>query len=332
MRVILNEQSGELKTLYGEVQEPVASYLEHRAEDIEKEEAIAFKIFDKRMSNHRAENYRSATEMDEMKPVGENGPYPSTGYQEGYDKTIVNVTYKNSFAISREMMDDNVLTSLGKQPDKLLRSYYRGRARDMFALLGNALQGNETYVRNGWNFNAKSADGACIFATDHKPKVFGADQSNLFSDELNEETLFTAMVRMRNMKDDNGNTLNLTPTGILIPSVAALEKKVYQIIASYQTPGSSNNAINPLMGSLNIYVAPYLNDFIGELSAPWILIDENFNKNADGAIYQERVELEVSSHLGDHDENEWRAYARYGIGVVDFRCMLAGGVPAGLSL
>lgn len=332
MRVILNEQSGELKALYGEVQEPVASYLEHRAEDIEKEEAIAFKIFDKRSSNHRIENYRSETEMDEMLPVGENGAYPSTGYKEGYDKSIVNVTYKNSFAISREMMDDNVLNTLGKNPDKLLRSYYRGRARDMFALIGNALQGNETYVRNGWKFNAQCADGACVFATDHKPKVFGEDQCNVFSDELTEDSLFAAMVRMRNLKDDNGNTLNLCPTGILIPSVASLEKKVYEIIASYQTPGSSNNAINPLMGCLNIYVAPYLNDFIGTQTAPWILIDENFNRNADGAIYQERVELEITSRLGDHDENEWRAYARYGIGVVDFRCMLAGGVSHGKSL
>lgn len=332
MRVILSEESGKLKALYGEVQEPVASYLENRAEDIEKEEATAFKIFDKRTSNHRSENYRSETEMDEMIPVGENGAYPVTGYQEGYDKTITNVTYKNSFAISREMMDDNILTSLGKKPDKLLRSYYRGRARDMFAMLGNALQGNETYVRNGWNFNARSADGACAFAIDHKPKVFGADQCNVFADELDEDSLFKAMVAMRNMRDDNGNTLSLNPTGILIPSIASLEKKVYQIVASYQTPGSSNNAINPLMGALNIYVSPYLNDFIGDLAAPWILIDENFNRNADGAIYQERVDLEITSQMGDHDENEWRAYARYGLGIVDFRCMLAGGVTGGKNL
>lgn len=332
MRVILSEASGRLKALYGDVQKPIASYLEHRAEDIEKQESILFKIFDKRPSTHFAENYRAETEMDEMKPVGENGAYPSTGYQEGYDKTITNVTYKNSFAVSREMMDDNVMTALGKRPDKLLRSYYRGRARDMAAMIGNALQGNTTYSRNDWKFSTVCADGKCQFATDHKPAVSGAKQSNLYAADFSLDNLFAGITAMQNLKDDNGNTLNLAPTGIMIPNLPGLKMDVITAIASLKQAGNANNDMNPLFGNLNIYISPYLNDFIAAGSKPWILIDEHYKENGDCAIYQERVELEVRSEMGNHDENQWLAYARYGLGFVDFRGLMAFGVPGGSVL
>ena len=42
MRMILTEASGRLKALYGNIQEPLASYIEHKAEVVEAEESLAF--------------------------------------------------------------------------------------------------------------------------------------------------------------------------------------------------------------------------------------------------------------------------------------------------
>ena len=331
--VILSEATGQLKALYGDIQDPLASYIEHKAEDIEAEESVCFKVFDKRKSTHYAESYRSETEMADMLPVGENGDYPSTGYQEGYDKTINNMTFKNSFAISREMMDDNILTSIGKKPDKLLRSYYRGRCRNMAAAIGNALQGNTSFKVNGFEFSTVCADGSCVFSKNHKPKISGKVQSNLFADEFSADALFAAITKMQNFKDENGNTLSLCPDTIIIPNNnAALKKSVIQAIASIKEADSANNAINPLFGQLDIVTWGYLNDYIGELNAPWILFDSKYNAENDGNIYQERTDLEIRSELGGNDANIWKGYARYGFGFVDFRQMLAGGISGGSAL
>lgn len=337
MRVVLSEASGQLKALYGDVQKPVAAMLEHRAEEIEKQESILFKAFKKKTSNHFAENYRSLTEMDEMMPVGENGPYPFSGFQEGYDKTIKNVTYKGGFGISRELMDDNVMSALGDKPDKMLRAYYRGRARNMAAMLGNALQGNEEYTRNGYTFNTTGADGVCVFSKTHTPKVAGSAQSNLYKDAFSSEALFAACMKMSTLKDDNGNTLSLHPSAILLPTAdAKLVHDVITAIASLKQAENANNGINPLYGALNVYTCSYLNDFVQPLitagGSPWILLDESYIQDADCAIYQERVELEIRSELGDNDENLWKAYARYGLGFVDFRGMMAFGVASGSTL
>ena len=337
MRVVLSEASGQLKALYGDVQKPIAAMLEHRAEDIEKQEDILFKVFKKKSSNHWAENYRSLTEMDEMMPVGENGAYPFSGFQEGYDKTITNVTYKGGFGVSREMMDDNVLVALGDKPEKLLRSFYRGRARNMAAMIGNALQGNTSYTRNGWTFSTAGADGKCVFAKDHAPKVAGGNQSNVYADAFDTEVLFAACLKMATQKDDNGNTLSLHPSAILLPTCdPKLVQDVTTAVASFKQADNANNGVNPLYGALNIYTCSYLNDFVEPVitagGSPWILLDETYIQDADVAIYQERCDLEVRSELGNNDENLWKAYARYGLGFVDFRGMMAFGVPSGSSL
>lgn len=337
MRVVLSEASGQLKALYGDVQKPIAAMLEHRAEDIEKQESMLFKAYKKKTSNHFAENYRSTTEMDEMMPVGENGAYPFSGFQEGYDKTIYNVTYKGGFGISRELMDDNVMTALGEKPEKMLRAYYRGRARNMAAMIGYALQGKETYTRNGWKFDTKGADGKCVFAKDHAPKVSGETQSNLYKDAFNSETLFAACMKMSTQKDDDGNTLSLHPSAILLPTLdPKLVHDVTTVVASFKQAENANNGINPLYGALNIYTCSYLNDFVQPIiedgGSPWILLDETYIQDADVAIYQERCDLEIRSELGNNDENLWKAYARYGLGFVDFRGMMAFGVTTGSSL
>lgn len=333
MRVIMSEASGRLKALYGNIQDPLASYIEHKAEAIEAEESVCFKVFDKRKSVHYAEDYRSETEMEDMQAVGENGAYPVTGYEEGYNKAIRNTTYKNSFGVSREMMDDNLLTSLGKKPDKLLRSYYRGRCRELAAAIGHALQGNTTYTINGWTHSTVGADGKCVFATDHAPKVTGENQCNVWTNAFSEQALWDGITKMQNLKDEDGNTLNIQPDTIIIPNCNAAQKlAIIKAVTSVQEAASANNASNPIFGKLEIITWGYLNDYLGSLTAPWILFDSKYNKENDGNIYQDRVELEITSEMGNNDENLWKAYARYGYGFVDFRQMMAFGVARGNTM
>ena len=69
------------------------------------------------------------TAMDGFQPVGENGDYPVDGMQEGFAKFLEHMTWKNSFSLSREIVEDAKLMDLKKQPAGFITSYYRTREK-----------------------------------------------------------------------------------------------------------------------------------------------------------------------------------------------------------
>lgn len=329
--IILSENSERLNSLYGKIQAPIAAFLEKRAEAYEQE-SIARKIFSKRKSTHWAEGYGGLTAADEFEPTAENGDYPTNGFEEGYSKTIQNVTWKSSFAISQELVEDNTIGNLKQKPQSFLSAYYRTEERFFAQMLGSALQGKQKFLRKGVEFDCTSGDGKCVFDTKHKPKVKGADQSNKFSDAFSAAALSKAMTAMQNMKGDNDETLALVPDTIIIPNNADLKQEVFGVIGAMKQPGGGNNDYNYLFGNFTVLVWPYLNDFLGSLTAPWVLMDSGFNENGECAIWQERVPLTIRSELAGNDANVWKGRARFSGGFVDFRGLLACGITGGSTL
>lgn len=329
--IILSENSQELNAIYGKVQTPIASFLEKRIEAFERA-SIAKKIFIERKSTNWAESYTGITAMDDFEPSVENGAYPQNGFTESYLQTIPNVTWKSQFAISREVMDDAKLMDMKRRPQNFVSAYYRTRERFFAALLGGALSSKTSIKVKDMEFSTKSADGVCMFAQNHKPKVSGGNQCNAFTDAFSASALTAAATRMQNMKGDNGETLGLEPDTIVIPNDAELKAEVFGVLGAYHDPDTAaGNKYNFNFGNWNVWVWPYLNDFIGT-AKPWVLIDSAYNEQADGGVAQNRVDLEIRSVLADNDANVWKGYARFGGGFVDFRAMLAGGMTSGATL
>ena len=133
--IIFSEGSNLANSIYGNSQEPIKMFLEKRAEAFEQE-SIVKQLFSSQPSTHWAERYTSMTAMDGFKPVGENGAYPVDGIEEGPSKVLENVTWKDSFAISREMIDDAQLMDLRQRPQSFITGYYRTREKDGAALIG----------------------------------------------------------------------------------------------------------------------------------------------------------------------------------------------------
>lgn len=333
VKVIISEASGLLQSEFGKLQAPLASYIEKHGDIVSDEEKLWERIFDTRNSKHFGEAYSYETDMDDMVPVGAAGDYPSTGYQEGYQQLITNMTFKQSFEITMEAIEDGVLTDLKRKADKMTRGYHRSVARLKAAMIGNALQGNANFTLNGFNFPTKCMDGQCVFATAHPQKVAGGTQCNLFSDAFSATALFKAKLKMQGVKDDDNNTMSLHPNIILIPSASpTLVQNVLTVVGTPKVTGSGNNDINVNYGDWEILISDYLNDYIASGTAPWILFDEQYNKESNGNVFQKRTDLVIRSELAANDNNVWKARARHGIGFVDFRQMLAGGVSGGSSL
>jgi hypothetical protein len=60
---------------------------------------------------------------------------------------------------------------------------------------------------------------------------------------------------------------------------------------------------------------------------PYIILDSSYNQQNGGAVWIDRVPLEVRSAIDDNNDNNiWKGYARFMCGFNDWRAMAVGGV------
>lgn len=330
--ITFSEGNGLNDSIYGKSQAPLRMLIENRAEAYE-EKSILNEVFMMDESKHWAEKYTSLTAMDGFSPVGENGAYPVDGMQEGFSKTLEHVTWKNSFSISREIMEDGKLLDLKKKPVGFVKSYYRTRENLGAALFGAAIAGNTTAAFRGKKFDATCADGLGLFHTSHKSKVKGNVQSNLFSNAFSADALAYMEAKMQNFKGDNNELVNVAPNTILIPNDAALKKSVFAAIGADKDPATANNGFNFVFGRWNVLVWNYLDAYVAAGVSPWILADMEYNNEYGGAIFADRTPLDIRSTIDENtDANVWRGYARFSAGFNDWRAFAIGGITGGSDL
>ena len=331
-QIILSEAANNANSLYGEIQGPLKAFLESRDSAWEKDaQTIMTKIFKETTSRHASENYGGMSGVDAFAPVGENGDYPVGGAQELPVKTIRNQTWKGSFAISEEMMEDKLDSILVGKPTAFMDDYHRKKTEFFFGLLGAAMQNVDALKIGKFAFDVKTADGARLFSQTHKMVVKGKNQCNAFSDTFSADALSKVSTAHQNLCDDDGNILSLNPDTIIIPNFEDLKKEVFGVIGAHNDPATAaGNKYNYLFGNWTVYVCPWLNKYCGD-SRPWILMDSGYNKAYDCAINQNRSELRVTSTIADNDANVWKGRARFAGGFVDFRAFVAGGLSFGAS-
>lgn len=332
MNIIFSEASGLNDSIYGNCQAPIRMFIEQRGEEHEQN-SILKELFLMGTSDNFADILSSMTAMEGFKPVGENGAYPVDGMQVGYEKMLRYKTWKDSFAISKEMIEDSKLLDLTKRPAAFMTSY--GRTREMFgaALYGSAMAGKTSVEFNGKSFDLTTADKKSLFATDHPSITGGAAQSNMFSDAFSVDALNKMETTMHLFKGDNGEILDVAPDTILIPEIASLKKDVFAAIGADKDPTSANNAFNYQFGRWTVITWAYLNQFITDGTAPWVLLDSKYNKTYGGGVWNDRVALEVRSTIDDDtDANVWRGRSRFNAGFNNWRFAAVGGVAAGGEL
>ena len=329
--ITFTEGSGLQDSIFGKSQAPIRMFLEKRGEAFEQASMIP-ELFNMGTSKHWGEKFTTMTAMDGFQPVGENGNYPVDGMQEGYDKFLEHMTWKNSFSLSREIVEDAKLMDLKKQPAGFVTSYYRTREKFAAALLGGAISKSTAVSFSGKSFDAKCADGKGLFATDHPSKLSKGTQTNQFADAFSNDALAAMECAMQGFKGDNGEILDVTPATIIIPNEYSLKSAVFAAIGADKDPATANNGFNFNFGRWNVIVWPYLNQFIAANTKPWILLDKAYNDEYGSAVWLDRVQLEVRSELASNDANLWKGYARFIAGFNDWRGFAVGGVAGGSSL
>lgn len=327
--------SGLNGTIYGDCQVPLKAFLESRGEAFQRESLLPY-LYRMEKSRHWAERYSSETAMGDFEPVGEGGDYPKTGFEDGYFRDIVNMTFKQSFSVTQELVEDCLLGTMKQRANKLVTAY--GRTREKFGriLYAGGLYGT-TVSYKGKTFACGSADGQALFSKTHPNKVNGAKQTNLYKGTFTNTLLGKIETEMQNIKGDNGELLGVAPDTIWIPNDAALKDAVFSAVGADKEPTSGNNAFNYQFGRWNIIVDPYLTAALTDLGKssekPFFLLDSKFIELNDGSIFQDRVPLDVKSVIdNNNDNNVWQGRARFGAGFADWRFVAVGNMSTGTDL
>ena len=332
MNIIFSESSGLNDSIYGKCQAPIRMFLEKRGEEFERSSVLK-NLFLMGKSGNYADMMTTMTAMSGFEPVGENGAYPLDGMQEGYQKLLKYQTWKDSFSVSKEMMEDGKLMDMRKQPAAFMTSYNRTRELFGAALYGAAMNGAGSVTFKGVKFDLTGADGSNLFAKEHTPKVSGEKQCNCFKDAFSVDALGKLETAMHLFRGDNDEILDVAPDTILIPEIATLKKDVFAAIGADKDPVSANNAFNYQYGRWNVIVWPYLNQFVTKGTSPWVLLDSKYNETYGGAVWNDRVQLEVRSTIDENtDANVWRGRSRFNAAFNDWRFAAIGGVATGNAL
>lgn len=332
MNITFSEGSGLNDSIYGNCQAPIRMFLEERGEQFEQTSVLK-DLFLMGTSENFGDMLSGMTAMSGFYPVGENGAYPSDGMQVGYEKFLKYETWKDSFAISAEMIEDAKLMDLKKQPAAFMTGY--GRTRENFgaALYGGAILGKSQIDFRGRKFDSTGADGLPVFHTAHKPKVTGKTQANKFSNAFSVDALDRAESAMQLFRGDNDNILEVAPDTILIPNDPDLKRAVFAAIGADKDPATANNGFNYQFGRWNVIVWSYLNQYIAAGTKPWILMDSKYNQEYGGVVWNDRVKLAVTSEIDRNtDANVWRGRSRFNAAFNDWRFACVGGVSGGIEL
>jgi len=326
MKITFSEGSGLNDSVFGKCQAPIRMFLEKRGEQFEQQSVLK-DLFVMGKSYNYGDLMTTMTAMSGFEPVGENGAYPADGIQEGYQKLLVYETWKDSFSISQEIVEDAKIMDLKKQPAAFMTSYHRTREMFGAALFAGAIMGLSTVKFKGRSFNINSADGQTLFFNAHPPKVSGSNQGNLFSDSFSADALGKMETTMQNFRGDNDEILDVAPDTILIPNIASLKKDVFAAIGADKEPTTANNAFNYQYGRWTVIIWPYLNQYLAAGTAPWVLLDSKYNETYGGAVWNDRIQLEVKSTVDPNtDANVWRGRSRYNATFNDWRFAAVGGI------
>lgn len=329
--ITFTEGSGLQDSIFGKSQAPIRMFLEKRGEAFEQMSVLK-KLFNMGTSKNWGEKFTSMTAMEGFKPVGENGEYPVDGMQEGFNKFLEHMTWKNSFSLSREIVEDSKLMDLKKQPAAFIAGYHRTRERFGAALFGAAITGAANLKFEGRTFDTKGADGKGLFDKSHPSKMGKGTQSNQFADPFSVDALSAVETEMQGFMGDNGELLDVAPDTIIIPNDYQLKRDVFAAVGADKDPDTANNGFNYQFGRWNIIVWPYLNKYLTSGTRPWLLGDSKYNEEYGSAVWLDRVTLEVRSEIAGNDANVWKGYARFSAGFNDWRGFAVGGVSGGTQL
>lgn len=314
--MIISKVSGLNNTAFGKIEAPVKQYLTE-ADMAAKKQSQVDTIFPIVTSDNWGEAYSGQTSLQNFKPGGEASRYPEGDFQDDWTKTVANdVTWKQSFPITLEMLEDGKLGAIKDEAQKLVSAYHNTREEYGAEFLRQSIGNTMTF--EGRTFNIAGGDGKPLFATNHDSKTGGySDQSNLFDAEFSYENLTILEAALANQRDANGKKLNLQADTIILPFTTRYDavqlQKVFEALNADGNPNTADRAGNYHAGRWNVIWWNFLDAPTGmTANKSWfMLMDSKHIETYKSFVMQMRKDLTISSFVDDNtDNNIWKGRSR----------------------
>jgi hypothetical protein len=159
-----------------------------------------------------------------------------------------------------------------------------------------------------------------IFSSEDQPKSAKEILVGQTNRAASEEALAELSVRLRNMKDENGEPLGYTADTIILPgNRPAAEMIAKKVCGSEGALGNGYNDINLHFGNWNVVIMP---GWQTEDDRCMIMSSEA-NRNLAGNLFFNRVPLTVTNWVDNHTGNYiWNGRCRFGVGFGTYKHIL----------
>ena len=319
---IYSKMSGKNDPMFGKFEHPIKALIENESNACEKRKGVLDFLYNVEKSNRYAETIIGESDFDTFQSVKEGQGAENDNVETTFKKTIEHITFMKEFTITKEMADDakfGMGTNMTNKPKKFVRAYYKTRNKIAAWALINGTKTSGTF--NKAVVDLACQDGLSLFNNAHTyatEKMKGKTQTNYFYGDLTstaaklEETMGVLANKLRNFKDENGETMEYIADVIIIPcNRPKLEAMVKKVVGSERTVGSDYNDINTQYGNWTVVVL----DGWETTDDRFLIMSSEANENLLGNMFYNRVPLGISNNIDDHTRNfYWNGYCRFGVG------------------
>lgn len=332
MPIVYSKLSGKNDAMYGKFEHPIKALIQNESNALEKKKSILDVLYNVEKSNRYAETVMGQSDFDVFQSVKEGQGAENDSVESTFKKTIEHIAFMKEFTITKEMVDDakfGMGSNMKSKPQGFVRAYYKTRTKIAAWALAN---GTKTQDKFGGKtlVDLAVADGKPLFHNGHTyslDKFKGKTQSNYFySGSLCvntaefEKSLGILANKMRNFKDENGESLDYVPDILILPcNRPELEQIAKKVVGSERTTNTDFNDINTQYGNWTIVILPGWET----TDDRFMLMSSDANKQLLGSMFYNRVNLDIRNYIDEHTRNfVWNGYCRFGIGFTTWKHML----------
>ena len=335
--IIYSKSSGLADSAIGKLETPIKMVIEHESDLQTKKGGICDWLFNVERSGKFGETIVGQNEFDVFRAAPEGSGAENDTISETYRKFIEHIQFMKEFTITAEMMEDSnygVAQDAKRRAENFTRAYYKTMHKICeYALsMGTALKGSFAKAE----LDLTAPDGLPLFSAYHTYGIGDSKgtQSNYFFGDIFgtgesgrkantavfEEALGELAVKIRNMKDENGEVLGYTADTIVLPGNRPLAEAVAKkVCGSEGALGNGYNDINLQYGNWNIIVMPNWQTTDDRV----MIMSSEANKNLSGNMFFNRVPLTVSNWVDHHTGNYiWGGRCRFGVGFGTYKHIL----------
>ncbi len=328
--VIFSQMNGENDIYFGKFEAPIRAIISSEIQRGQEEANLLSTLFNVEKSERFAETIMAQSGFSTFKPKGEGEIAENDTITAGYPKIIEHIEFAKEFAITRKMVDDSkqgMCHEMKREPTAFANAYLETKLEVASLALANGTKEKMNY--NGVDIDLKTGDGKPLFSNAHTSKN-GKTQGNVFSNGFTIDDLYKLVVAFRNVTDENGKVLGVSPDVIVIPgNRAELEKKVVTLFSSMQVPGGNTNDANPFYQKMKVVVNPYWQSNEDN----FILMSTKLNERLLGNMFFNRVDLDIMNEVDRKTRNlVWNGYCRFGVGFGSWKHVLMAGAKTGTAL